>query len=365
MSSCKSCINQSSIVETQSEITQKRIQNQVRVPSSMYIMNFSSLHNTINNNNEGIKHDSYQRRLNKLKQKNNEKRFINNLKNSNIPLIGNKASDYEIVSSNRNADNYLNCGFDFYKYLQSQGTQKAYNNFSQLVNVPTNLTLASGDISYNFGGYINDLSNIEHDSPEISYDTYIDGFSSSTNSVSNAKKLSDITKLTFFIDFQFLENASDGIIFEIGSKGNGSDKGGVSLYYYLNKLYLNIGQGPNPGTNKGFHYVFDDISSNQNRNIIVLEILNLNKNSNTNNLSVKLYYNNNIIKDDIKNFNQNSLLYSRFKLGFGRGGGSFAHHIDLSAVENLKNTQIDIKGQFRIFENSYQELVRSNYFSNL
>jgi hypothetical protein len=51
------------------EIIQKRINKQVRVPSSMYTMSFSTLNNTINNNNEGKKHDSYQRRLNNLKNR--------------------------------------------------------------------------------------------------------------------------------------------------------------------------------------------------------------------------------------------------------------------------------------------------------
>ena len=97
MSSCKTCDNQSSIVETQSEITQKRIQNQVCVPSSMYIMNFSSLHNTINNNNEGIKHSSYDRRLRTLKQnvfKNNK----NCVDNSVVSKYGNKKKPYLLSS---------------------------------------------------------------------------------------------------------------------------------------------------------------------------------------------------------------------------------------------------------------------------
>ena len=94
MSSCKTCENQSSIIETQSEIIQKRIQNQVRVPSSMYTMNFAALNSVINNNNVGKKHDSYQRRLNKLKQRNIVE---NTLTDSESPLKGNKSKSYNIT----------------------------------------------------------------------------------------------------------------------------------------------------------------------------------------------------------------------------------------------------------------------------
>ena len=69
MSSCKTCNNQSSIINTESEKTQKKIQNQCNVHSSLYTMEFSTLHNYTNNSNEGKKHSSYDRRLRSLKQK--------------------------------------------------------------------------------------------------------------------------------------------------------------------------------------------------------------------------------------------------------------------------------------------------------
>ena len=214
----------------------------------------------------------------------------------------------------------------------------------------------------------NDLSNINHDQPEISYDTYNNGFSNSNNTDSNARNLSDINNLTIFIDFQFLEDVSNAVIFEIGSKGDTSDTGGISLYYYLNKLYLNVGRSPNPDNGKGFYHEFNK-NFNRNRNIIVLELIKLND-TDINSLSLKLYFNNDIILSEIKNYDNNKKLFSRHKLGFGRSGGSFALH-DIN-IENLlkynsnnSQTHPAIKGQFRIFENSYQELVRSNYFSNL
>ena len=66
------------------EIIQKRINKQVRVPSSMYTMSFSTLNNTINNNNEGKKHDSYQRRLNNLKNRVNTRIKIGDATNSDV-----------------------------------------------------------------------------------------------------------------------------------------------------------------------------------------------------------------------------------------------------------------------------------------
>lgn len=96
MSSCKTCANQTSLIETQSEITQKRIQNQVRVSSSMYTMTFAALNSKINNDNVGKKHDSYQRRLNKLKEK-----VMNcSTTNAQTPLKGNKTRSYNIKSCN-------------------------------------------------------------------------------------------------------------------------------------------------------------------------------------------------------------------------------------------------------------------------
>ena len=51
------------------EIIQKRIDNRVRVLSSLYTMNFSVLNNKVNNQNIGAKHNSYHSRLQTLKNK--------------------------------------------------------------------------------------------------------------------------------------------------------------------------------------------------------------------------------------------------------------------------------------------------------
>ena len=76
---------------------QKQIQNQARVHSSLYTMEFSTLHNSINNSNEGKKHSSYDRRLRSLKQSvlKNNKTCVNS---SVTPLHGNKKQPYLISS---------------------------------------------------------------------------------------------------------------------------------------------------------------------------------------------------------------------------------------------------------------------------
>jgi hypothetical protein len=48
---------------------EKQIQRQVRQSAGLYTMNFAALHTTTNTENEGLKHDSYQRYLNKKKGK--------------------------------------------------------------------------------------------------------------------------------------------------------------------------------------------------------------------------------------------------------------------------------------------------------
>tara|TARA_B100000963_G_scaffold359687_1_gene387756 strand:+ start:551 stop:841 length:291 start_codon:yes stop_codon:yes gene_type:complete len=62
---CRTCDNQKSIVVTSEKSTRKRILKQNRVMQSLYTRNISALNNTINNKNEGLKHNSYKRYLNK------------------------------------------------------------------------------------------------------------------------------------------------------------------------------------------------------------------------------------------------------------------------------------------------------------
>jgi hypothetical protein len=394
MSSCKTCDNQSSIIETQSEITQKRIQNQVRVPSSMYTMNFAALNSVINNNNVGKKHDSYQRRLNKLKQKNNETSFINNLKTSNIiPTIGNKVSDYEIVSCNRNIDNYLTCGLDFNKYLQIQGTQKAYDNFSQLANVPNTLTLSTGDTSYNFEGYINDLTVIDDSGSKLEI-SYITG-SQPDGTVSNIIQTTNIDKITFFIDFKIsnligdlssleisdLSNSSFYTIFEIGKRYKGTS---LILHKDLNdNITIEFFCGNRGDTDlNNVVYINNNFTSRLNeRNIFVASFEKIG-NSNLD-FKQEFYLNNekvfekNVLKSDYPFFANSNYGFGKFFQNSSQNGDNDSKNIAIRNVyedlgggfstvaKNSRPNILNIAGQFRIFNNTYQELVRSNYFSNL
>lgn len=95
MSSCKTCDTQSSITETQSEITQRKMQNQVRVHSSLYTMQLGALNNRVNNENVGVKHGSYERRLQKLKYKT---MMQSKQESTKTPTNGNKGKSYNITS---------------------------------------------------------------------------------------------------------------------------------------------------------------------------------------------------------------------------------------------------------------------------
>lgn len=100
-SSCKTCDNQDSIVNTMSETVQKKIQKQTNVHQSLYLLNKSSLNNTINNNNEGKKYNSYDRYLLKKKGKvlSQHGKVI-----STNPKQGNKTKSLSITSLNKNCN---------------------------------------------------------------------------------------------------------------------------------------------------------------------------------------------------------------------------------------------------------------------
>ncbi len=75
------------------ESLQKKILNQSRISQSLYIQNIASLNNTINNNNEGKKHDSYARYLMKKKGC-----ILSNKKDYGVTLKGNKSSN-QVISN--------------------------------------------------------------------------------------------------------------------------------------------------------------------------------------------------------------------------------------------------------------------------
>ena len=181
----------------------------------MYTMNFAALNTVINNNNVGKKHDSYQRRLNKLKQRNIVE---NTLTDTETPLKGNKSKSYNIIP----------CLPDLESFLNDYETSRAYKCYNKLNNLPTTLTLGSGDTSYNFGGYIDDLTIIRQNN----YSNYDTGTGAN---MSQAYMSGSTDKITFFIDFEInttindlstldvdVSSSSFYTIFEIGKQFRGT-----------------------------------------------------------------------------------------------------------------------------------------------
>ena len=358
MSSCKTCDNQTSIIETQSEIIQKRIQKQVRVPSSMYTMNFAALNTVINNNNVGKKHDSYQRRLNKLKQRNIVE---NTLTDSESPLKGNKSKSYNITP----------CVPSLNNFLKEYGISKAYNFYNKLNNLPTTLTLGSGDTSYNFGGYKDDVTVIDdpNGNLEISYGTYNAGIHGVVGaSVSNH----NIDKITFFIDFK-INNLIDSIpdsslcpIFEIGKKFQGTS---LTLRKINNTIYISFFSGSANNINSE-NVIYDNNNFTSRLNERNTFVASFEKTGNSGiDFKHELYLNNEkVFEKDKLDFARQ--FFNNSGYGFGKRHPNSNNEIAVkkdwqSSIGVNGDTTLNITGQFRIFNNTYQELVKSNYFSNL
>ena len=113
-------------------------------------------------------------------------------------------------------------------FLNDYETSKHIIVTNKLNNLPTTLTLGSGDTSYNFGGYIDDLTIIEQNN----YSNYSSGTGSS---ISEAYTSSSTDKITFFIDFEIITTINDissldmsdtsssfYTIFEMGKKFRGT-----------------------------------------------------------------------------------------------------------------------------------------------
>lgn len=85
--------------------TQKKILKQTSVSQAQYIQNVSSLNSTINNTNEGVKFNSYDRYLNKKKGK----VLANQGKITKTALKGNKTQNVSLTSKNVNLCSDLEC----------------------------------------------------------------------------------------------------------------------------------------------------------------------------------------------------------------------------------------------------------------
>ena len=69
---------------------QRRIMKQSMTYSSTYTQQRASLESNVNNTNVGVKHDSYQRYLNKKKRNNMVRTLNDNIANTASPKQGNK-----------------------------------------------------------------------------------------------------------------------------------------------------------------------------------------------------------------------------------------------------------------------------------
>lgn len=95
---------QSICMTSKKTATQKNILKQSGVSQSQYLQNIASLHSSINNVNEGIKNDSYERYLNKKKGR----VFANQAKSNSSPVIGNKTDSISLTSkTNGCRDNFF------------------------------------------------------------------------------------------------------------------------------------------------------------------------------------------------------------------------------------------------------------------
>ena len=77
--------------------TKKKILKQTGVSQSQYLQNIASLNSRVNNTNEGIKNNSYERYLNRKKGKvlSNQGKTV-----SSQPLQGNKSQSISLTSKN-------------------------------------------------------------------------------------------------------------------------------------------------------------------------------------------------------------------------------------------------------------------------
>lgn len=73
---------------------QRRIMKQSQTSSSMYIQQRAALESNINNTNQGVKHDSYQRYLNKKKRNNMVRTLNDNDANVEPAKYGNKVQAF-------------------------------------------------------------------------------------------------------------------------------------------------------------------------------------------------------------------------------------------------------------------------------
>ena len=364
---------------------QKIIQHQVGVKSSLYANELGASNSKINNTNSGKKHNSYQRRLNELKRKKKDNLYARQYITPE-PLIGNKTKSYEIVSRGLTPDNFLNCSFN--EFISNFGPiQLVYDNFTSFTDYPKTLTLTHNNQKYEFETYKDDLTfykdsnNIDF---KINYGNYntsgISSDASLTPILTNSPIQSPNTdKILFYVDFNISNNnninnlSDDGgfyTIFEIGTRFRGT-----SLIIYKNNNIIDLeffsGSG-NSIDNDNIIYTQTNFDISK-RHIFVAsfeKVIDYYYN-------YKIYIDNELVYEKENQYNTTGFIHgSNPAFGFGYIS-YFNNHINNapvkksyyiggntgSVVTDSKDNILEITGEVKILKNTYDELVRSNYFS--
>lgn len=388
---------------------QRNIQGQNRVAGSLYINHMKSIYNITNMNNEGAKHGSYERRLQKLRGNVIAATSVQKhaAKNISTPTQGNKKVDYNITSKHKVfSANYRNIDYNsflhyfpninlgtfvsyynnapFNVYLQKYDNNSVYDVFEQIESRPKTLTLTTngqGEEVYEFSGFKDDLS-VNTNLPEISYNTYNDGVSGNFTSTVISK--TDVEKMSIILDFEILTDAStldnDRIytILDMGKKF-----AGLSIVIYIDtngnkELHVLHGAGNSDNEEKG-NLIYKQTITNSfinQRNLITLTYERTGKLYNE--INAKIYINSSNVysRNTLGNSTGSSIFIAGGNgVGFGTIHSSGSDNnvainkdiLDISPniITNSLTNILKIKGRFFVFDNSYDECIRSNYFTSI
>ena len=356
---------------------QKIIQHQVGVKSSLYANELGASNSKINNTNSGKKHNSYQRRLNELKRKKKDNLYARQYITPE-PLIGNKTESYEIVSRGLTPENFLNCSFN--EFINKFGPiQLVYDNFTSFTDYPKTLTLTELDISHSFSNDLNLYYDISFDDPDsnelkFEYGTYNSGTSKYVK-ISKAIELNNNpndTPLIFYIDFKIntiigeLTKDKYYCIFEAGAKFRGT-----SLMIYIDSnnndaITLDFYSGSGKHTEnsiKSFSFSTSITDLNE-RHLFIAYFNNQNISSGS---YYEIYLDNQLLENGTNTNITWPFINATANAGFG-----IIHTQDKTARVSVHKTKygmvvptntLNITGEVKLIQNTYDELVRSNYFS--
>ena len=356
---------------------QKIIQHQVGVKASLYTNELGASNSKINNTNSGKKHNSYQRRLNELKRKQKDNLYARQYTNS-TPLIGNKTESYEIVSRGLTPEKFLNCNIT--DYINHFGiSDVVYNNFSSFTNYPKTLTLTNSDLAYEFETYKDDLTPHQGNANNdliVSYDTHSTGvYITNGKHYHNNVDVNAINNMLFYIDFKINNppTTNDSTI---------SDLSGIYSIFETGKLFSGTSltfYTENNSNDARLNFFMGTDNDNTNINITVKSSINVNErhifvasferyDTGTRDFNYVIYLDNEKIIEGselpLKGF------FAKPVGGFGLVNPHTGDNTQIAINSNDRNLvkcseddRLNITGEVKILNNTYDELIRSNYFS--